>query len=325
MHYLRFHFGTDLLVANWLMVISSLVFVVVPIFYFVYGADSNASSLVNYVTMLVSGILVTSGSIVLLHMSYDPNAFLRLMVEMSRMDVSKMTFMEHYFTCSNLLIVSWLFFVSTLILIIYPVFALCIGEMSGMWAALYILGVVVMIIPTYLWVVALFPSNVVKNEGRGSSYFHDFCCCSCCKPSVDKLMQFCFGIESFVDTYAGVDFIAMTWCLFLISVLGLISAIVFVAYAPTDPIAYLWLVASILFCLGAFLFGHAIYPENTHSNMTWRFCSRFICFCCGSDYPKNDDNCENPLSSQAVDETTSLVQHARMKKKNSDPDVGDRS
>jgi hypothetical protein len=292
-------------------------------------------------------------------MSYDPNAFLKMMIDMANLQVDQLSVWQQYVSGSTLLTVSWLFLLGTFLLWVYPVYAIITGYMGVLSAVCYMLGLLIITIPASLWVIALLPCNAVKNDGTGTTVLHDLVFSSGLKPKLDKFMFAAFGAVDFTDYFLGVDLLVLSWSLFFVSLVGLVSALGYVIWEPAYFVSYLWLGASVTFCIGAFLFSHSLYPENSNSKSCWMVTCRCLCCCghCGDKWYReedDEDDCpsgaggaagalgaaitlEQPQSQQQEQEkkpSQQQQQQARRKaknertallgyKKNSDPSLGD--
>ena len=151
-------------------------------------------------------------------------------------DVSKLSFLERYFTGSDFLIATWMFLLCGLPLFGYTGYILAddSGSLFG-WELL--VGSVGYVAILSVWVIASMPENLVANDGRGSSHFFDyvfqpycfplFCCygvcCRCCCNSTDL---------AFWKVHLGTDMLAGGWLFFLMAALLMPYAIYYAIVSP---------------------------------------------------------------------------------------------
>lgn len=258
--YWKLHFGTDVLMSCWFLLLSTLFFTIIPIQMLI---DSNSSTptvkLVYYSCFLISGALYLIGTIAFLAVSY-PEAMEELMQSMTKMDPSKMSFWEKYFYGNSLLIMTWFFALATLPIVIYYVYGMIEGSVSIAYGVLAMIASFVAFGILFIWVVATFPENIIKNEGRGSQYVLEF---------MSRNKMFC-GREEFWSYHFQSDFLVGSWAFLLISALALPGAIYFFVMNPTTFEYYMLLLSSTFFVLGSILLVHASYPGNFTSDLSWR-------------------------------------------------------
>jgi hypothetical protein len=109
------HFGTDMLLSTWLMVISSCFYEILSLLYCLRNArstdtDDESNYAVAYDAIIfVSATTFLFASCMFLHISYPEN-YRELMEKLATTDISKMSFTERYFTANSLLIATWSIF-----------------------------------------------------------------------------------------------------------------------------------------------------------------------------------------------------------------------
>jgi hypothetical protein len=93
-----YHFGTDLLIASWLFVAASVIWVVQEVEVIV-DDDSNHRFIVafNHYCTLACTILFLLGAVYFVYLSY-PEELHKMEYILSHEDASKLPFMERYFT-----------------------------------------------------------------------------------------------------------------------------------------------------------------------------------------------------------------------------------
>lgn len=257
--YWRLHFGTDVLMSCWFLLISTIFFVLVPINGFIEDSSRSLVDTVYYSCLLASGVLYLFGNVMFLSVSY-PDAMESLLVSTMQTDIEKLSFLERYFTGNNILAMTWFFALATLPLAVYYVWAVCAGEISGAYGTIAIIAIAISFASLLFWVIACFPENMIKNEGRGSKFFIEF---------MERYNLFC-GLESFWRAHLTGDFLVGSWILFILALFSLPSSLVYFFMDPGNFDAYMILLSSIFFVLGAALLVHASYPGNFTSDLSWQ-------------------------------------------------------
>jgi hypothetical protein len=219
----------------------------------------SEDDVVYYSCLLTSGVLYLLGNIFFLSVSY-PDAMESLMVSTMQTDPEKLSFIERYFTGNSLLLMTWFFAVATLPLAVYYFWAAISGEISSGFGAAASIAILISFLSLLFWVIACFPENMIKNEGRGSKYFIEF---------MERYNLFC-GMESFWRNHLTGDFLVGSWILFALTWFALPSSLVFFAMDPSDFDSYMILLSSVFFFLGAALLVHASYPGNFSSDISWQ-------------------------------------------------------
>ena len=146
------------------------------------------------------------------------------------------------------------------------------GDMSYLDGALYLTLVFFILVFLGFFTVACFPENLMTNGGKGSSMLYDaFCACVCC----DTLCC-CVGGREWLRTHFGSDLLAGLQLIFVGSVFSLTLSVYYVVLNFDSAIPYLWLLSSLSFTLGSFLFLYAFYPDNYSSTVVFDFltCSK---------------------------------------------------
>ena len=221
--------------------------------------------IVNYIVFLISSIVYTIATIIVLTVSY-PSAYNKLIYEISIADPEKMTFTELYFTGNILLVVSWMIFLGTLPMIIYPIWGLAIGYVTLESGLVYLFSIIFTLIVLYLFVVACFPHNLLKAfKSVGTSYCFNGCV------SFYRLKSCCVT-DGFWEQHLGKDHLVVMWFIFVISVFSVIGSLYYVAIDPTYATAWLWLVSSLTFSVGSYLYAIESYTGMGNSSIFFDYC-----------------------------------------------------
>ena len=216
----------------------------------------------NYLAYLLASIIYIVAMVLFLTVSY-PDAYDKFMYETVNADVNKMTFMERYITGNMLLIASWLIFFATLPIIVYPCWAMAEGDLAYLTGSIYLITVFFILVFLIFFTVACFPENLKLNGGRGSSMLYDaLFSCPCC-----DTFCCCVGGREWLQTHFGNDLLTSLWLIVFGSVLCLALACYYVAVNPTLLVSYMWLLSSLFFTIGAYLFVYTFYPENYGSTI----------------------------------------------------------
>jgi uncharacterized membrane protein len=198
------HFGTDLLIASWLFLISSFIFVIGDMLLLAEADDTFY--IVLYAIVLVACVVFTYGSFVFLELSY-PEKLDDMIERMILMDLDKLTFWEEYFIGNDFLVMAWLFFFAYMILFVFPIWAMANGSLSVEYGFIFI-GCLLVFLPVFcLFIVACFPHNLIDNNGTGSSMVFDNTIGRCCK-------------LDWLHTHFGSDLLLAVWGFFLIATLS---------------------------------------------------------------------------------------------------------
>jgi hypothetical protein len=255
----KLHLGTDILLSSWCFIISTSFFVIIPVHDLIIEDNISVNETFYYTTYIISSVLSLFGSIAFLSFSY-PDAMEAMINEVMNQDLEKMTFLEKYFIGNKLLWMTWFFNLAFVPLLIYYIWAMIVGYLTGVNAVFTVLGVFITCAALFLWVVACFPENLVKNDGLGSTYFVDY---------MEQCGLFCGNEQFWRDNMSG-DFLAGSWIFFVISLAYFPVTAVFFFEDPTNMDAIMYLIAVILLVIGSGLFVHASYPGNISSDLSWR-------------------------------------------------------
>jgi hypothetical protein len=263
----QYQYGNDLLIAGWSYLLSSLIFYGIMAYTISRLNFRTSSRLVaaNVVINFIVSVVYTVASLILLSASYT---LIKEPSDISLEDTKRLSTCEKYFTGNILLVSSWLFFIATVSLLLYPIWGLSTFYLSAFYGAIYLIILVLVLSFLMLWVVATFPSSMLMENGQGSSYFHDFfsmiCCCS---PSESNK-------KSFWNIHAGSDYRVVNWVLLVVAIAGLIGSIYYTVLDVKSVISWLWIFSSIFFVIGAYLYLYGCYPENEGSSMIYDFIHR---------------------------------------------------
>lgn len=257
--YWKLHFGTDILVSSWCLIISTFFFLLIPISYFSGQKQSSGINNLYYGTLLISGTCYFFGNFYFLSISY-PSAMDDLMASAMTTDISNLSFADRYFFGNNLLIMTWSFTLALLPFAIYFCVASIFGYVSLLFGLLVLVGFIISSLSSFFWILSCLPESIVKNEGKGSSYFIEFLECN---------NLFC-GIETHWRTNFSSDFLVGSWLFFFTSVFSFVSASVnmILYYINFEIVSYL--ISSCFLVIGSGLLVHASYPGNFTSDLTWR-------------------------------------------------------
>ena len=268
------HFGTDMLVASWLFILFSVEYLAVAILYLYDGynnfTDDTASDWTSYVfyywAQLIAALGYLVGSCFFLTFSY-PESFSE-MFKISEETISNMTPLEKYVTGTSFLQGLWYFILSSLPYVVACVFAM-IQEPSSYFGYMMLGVCVVMFSIMGIWLVACFPENMIANNGIGSSHVYD-----------KFLSKVCGGCDSFFKVHAASDFLVGSWLFTMVSALGAVGTLGFIADEPSNPLPWLLFTMSLGFTVGTYLFAYTAYPENMFppTTMVWDAC---LARCCG--------------------------------------------
>lgn len=280
MSFIRRHFGSDILIGTWLLVLGALLYVIIMIYYLNYSiAYYDDYYYTDDFIVTDDGVLLGCSIVFLLATLYFvkssyPEEMKKFMDDVANVDTTKLTFTQRYFTGNSWLIATWLSAIATLPYFAYPIWAYENGYYSLTYFILYILALTIVFAFIGLWIVAVFPESLQKNNGQGSSYFYDnflnnnyICCCA------DK---------EFLKRHCGSDFLVGSWVFAIISVISLPPAIIYVCDYPHDIMSYVSLLCVLFFALGSLLFVYATYPSNFN---TCYFYQRIFC---DPDYDNSD-------------------------------------
>jgi hypothetical protein len=274
--YWQRHFGTDMLMASWLLLFGAIVYLTIAILYLAYTDYSTVESsvLFEYCAYVFSAVAYIWASILLLEISY-PEVYERTIFEILTADVEKMTWTQRYFTGNVFLEASWWIFIATVPLIVYPIWATSTGELEVYIGVVVILLILVFLSFKGLWVVSCLPDSFQANDGRGSSYFYDYIakplCCGCC-----CCYWMCCLPDNTCHRFFGSDFLASIWLIFIFAIIASLVLIVVCAIYYSEYVLWLYLLNALLFAAGFFLLGYTSLPENVESTVAFDFltCSK---------------------------------------------------
>lgn len=266
------HFGTDLLCAAWFFLLSSL------FYYFVMAynvsslnfLDTQNIVICNYLCFLLNSITYTITAILIITISY-PKVYRKILNDAVAADVTKMTYMELYFTGNIFLVASWLLLIGTLPLLIYPIWKFAIGDGSILSGMIYFLSTLLINFFLLICVIACFPENLVKNISTpGTTTIFDFsaaylCCC------FESKVYPCCGFQFLCASHLGKDYQIALWLVFLLSIAGLIGSILYVYARPISLIRWLLLFSWVFFAAGSYLYAIDTYTEMEDSTICFDF------------------------------------------------------
>ena len=251
------HLGTDLQFASWLLLISTVLFLLVMVIYLAVldYETSDTYVIATYIIFTISSLIYVYGTWLLVEVSY-PEEWQKFMYKVMNTKLDELTWTEKYFSHNELLILSWVFVIATIPLLIGPIWALAVGDLSATEGALYLLVVLLFLGVMTLFVIACMPEHLLANEYKGSSYSYDYfigpitCggCCGCCKESL--------------QIHLGTDLLVAAWALLIFAVFGTFVAIYLCVVYYTNYTDWILLATLVILTMGSYLFLYASYPEN---------------------------------------------------------------
>jgi len=159
----KYHFGTDMLIASWFFLASSVLFVAMEVDAIMEDPDTNTDITVSYYCGFAVSILYLFGSVYFVWLSY-PEEMARMEKQIATEDASTLTFSERYFTGSDMLIATWFFLACGFPYLVYAFFMMfhCPTNWIG-WVAFLGCGVYAAVLA--VWVIAAMPENLQQNGG----------------------------------------------------------------------------------------------------------------------------------------------------------------
>lgn len=257
--YWKLHFGTDILVASWCLIISTFFFLMIPINYFYSYDDTSLMDDIYYSTLLASGTCYFFGNFYFLSISY-PDAMDNLLITAMTQDIEKLSWMEKYFIGNNLLIMTWFFALALVPVVIYYAIAWINGEVSAVYSVLVLIGFIISSTSSFFWIISCFPASMVMNNGRGSSYFLDFL----------RSNHLTCRSKKFWSKHFCSDFLVGSWFFFFTSLFSVIPATIDLALYDQNIEIICYFLSTCFMVVGSGLMVHASYPGNFQSDLTWR-------------------------------------------------------
>jgi len=264
------HFGTDMLVASYLYLISSIFFVFLAVgnyFRTTQKLDKETMAHETYMSIQAhSGVnifmaaLFAVASIYFIKLSYPETTMLMAYRVMTK-DPSSLTFVERYFTANEMLVATWLmnaaFVVPFVLLALFELIVWhegikCIRDLMIVAFTLPLVG---------LLSVAAMPDNMRANGGKGSTYFFDYFWVPLLRLKGDD-ERIGFWVK-----HVGSDGIAGMWIMAVLGVVGGVAVIPPVIIAPYSPMAWYSFWSTIPFTVGSLLMVRASYPEYMNSSI----------------------------------------------------------
>lgn len=272
------HFGTDMLVATYLYLISSVFFVVLSMqVLFVELAKATTeqidpSTTAHYIGTAFMSIFFLIGNIYFIKMSY-PETMMVMVYRVMTNDPAHMTFTQRYFTANEMLISIWMFMgafiVPTILESIFELFFLGEWKHALMDLNTMIIGTVIFM----PFMISSFPDCMRMNNGQGSTFTYDYLISPCLglNKSVDSMktehrVKYEKRVE-FWTKHLGNDMLAGAWELALMGVAAGIPSLIYFVTNPFLPAAISAFWSGMPFCLGSILMLHAMYPENMNKSI----------------------------------------------------------
>mmetsp|Transcript_105729 Transcript_105729/g.305733 ORF Transcript_105729/g.305733 Transcript_105729/m.305733 type:complete len:337 (-) Transcript_105729:66-1076(-) len=263
----KYHFGTDMLIASWFFLASSVLFVAMEVDAIMEDPDTNTDITVSYYCGFAVSILYLFGSVYFVWLSY-PEEMARMEKQIATEDASTLTFSERYFTGSDMLIATWFFLACGFPYLVYAFFMMfhCPTNWIG-WVAFLGCGVYAAVLA--VWVIAAMPENLQQNGGAGSTYFMDRCirplCCLCWEDGNST--------DLFFRRHVGNDMMAGTWLFFIFAMLLVPYAFYMCIVEPDDSYSWLTMGSNAGFAFGAAVMVYTMYPEHVGSSAVWNLCT----------------------------------------------------
>lgn len=264
--FIAYHFGTDLQIGSWCILLSSLLFLAVSGYYVYVGYvdyDDDFTQ-VNLLILFLSSVLFVIASILFVYASY-PKELMKLAESIQTNDASTMSCTEKYFTHNYFLISMWILVIAILPVFVYVIWAYQLDVIDIGVLVFFLIAILVVYGALSLWLVSTLPASLALNNGTGSTYFLDFFCC----------FDYMFDNKQFVKKHLSPDFLAGAWIFAILIAAGVVFSIylLYEYYESPDLWIYiLFFVSSLILSVGALLFVYGSYPGNLvqGSNIFWQ-------------------------------------------------------
>lgn len=277
----RRHFGTDMLVSSYLMLLSSIGFLGLTSFQLVTLPKIDSSSSIQEFSKLAhdianafAALFFAVGSVYLIKLSY-PETMMLLAYRSVTVDPNTMSFWKRYFTANEMLIALWTltfaFVIPYTIVALYELFILEAPQMALTDTIVVVLSIVILSV----FNIAAMPDAMRMNNGRGSSFFYDFfwapllCLKPSCKPCNSNSRRHEDRVI-FWQKHVGNDGLAGAWIWTVFGVLGAIVVTPLVILEPTSVLNWLYFANTMPFTLGSLLLLRASYPEHMNSSLLFK-------------------------------------------------------
>lgn len=280
-------FGSDILVASWLFLISSISWGLMSLDLLITESKVPSNVSIEQWCQLISAAIFTLGSIFLVEGAHPVYLAGTKAQTISRRRAAKMSFANRYFTGTDVLIAAWLFAVCALPFTVLGIYSIII-EPHNSFGYIYLSGSIVAFFAMGVWVLGgklsfksyiciylpscsklfhishfLFlarcltamPENVEANGGRGSTIIVDkICCFHNCIPDDE-------------GKYAYSDITLGMWIFFITSAVLFPYGVVSVVMKPYEIYSWLSLITFSGFFAGSGLLLRASFPENYDSTL----------------------------------------------------------
>lgn len=259
------HLGTDMLVASWLLLISTCLWVAVEL-EIIFSEDVSKSYInLAHWSIVATGILFVIGAYYFVLMSY-PEEIQRMAVFMkgAHNDPADLTCMQKYFTGTDLLIATWFFYIAALPVMIYGLYMIAVDPTMYV-GYVYVVGCLAFFAVTAIWLIGAMPENMIANEGMGSSYFYDFFAHRCCGICIQRGS----ATDEYLRVHIGSDVMFGMWLFTLMSFLGIPWGIYEIFFNDYDVIGWLDFSMAFTFALGMAILTYTSYPGNMESHFVW--------------------------------------------------------
>lgn len=276
----KFHFGTDMLMASWLFIISSLFGTgyIIDVMVTETGVHELYVRLAHWAVFATS-VLFLMGCVCFLYVSY-PSEMNKMMQDLERIarDPDSLTWTERYFTGTDMIIAVWFFYWAVLPFMVFGIYMI-VAYPSSYVGYMYLGACVFYFVVMSVWVIGALPLNMIQNDMQGTSYFYDYVF----KPALDNgcgwccCCLFCCGVqcgdsESFdkvLKPHMGSDLLAGMYIFLLLAIFTAIYGILQIFTDFTSLLAWLVFGSGTAFALGMALATYAMYPENMNSAIGW--------------------------------------------------------
>ena len=273
-------FVLDLTVAAWLLLLSALLFVLYEAVLLYIDYENSCSQFLcgSLGLVLASALLFFIASMLLAYISQPEELEFDLacVEEFAVIDSieKRKSWGERFLYGHRLLVYMWLLLLAVVPLFVLVVWAYAAGQISTGYFVSYFLLVLFVALVSIFWVVAMFPENMILNNGRGSSFFYD-AFLSCCCGSLHHLQGQGQGVDEietcavFWSKHAGSDLLVGSWLFFGGAGIALAVAVYYTYEEWTNVLIYLVLVSSVLLFVGSAFLVAASYPGQMFSRYWW--------------------------------------------------------
>ena len=183
----QYHFGTDMQFMAYLFEVSAILFLVAAIYYLILDMNNNSSNLVVFglwYCYVVAAVLYLTSGWFFIEFSY-PDVAAKQFERIMTTNYSEKSSFERYVFDNSLLMSLWFVLLGTIPFLVYPIWAMSIGQLSIIYGVLFVLFIAWFLYVSWGWIVNAFPENMLEsmNQKRATWLYDTFCCCeTCCAP-----------------------------------------------------------------------------------------------------------------------------------------------